>query len=119
MTTRQNKVNELLKIEISDIILRELKDPRLGFVTITGAQVSADMRHANVFVSIMGTELDRAGNLALLKRAAHFIRQSLKKRVSMKVVPEIEFKLDTSVDKAIRMLELLEQVRRDEEEKPA
>jgi ribosome-binding factor A len=119
MSTRQNKVRELLKIEISDIILKELKDPRRGFITITDVNVTADMAHASVFVSIMGTEKERAGNLAMLSRARYFMRQSLKKRLSMKVIPELEFRLDTSVDHAIRILELMEQIKHDEEDRSA
>jgi ribosome-binding factor A len=116
MTTRQNRVSELLRSEISDIILRELKDPRRGFITITGVEVTSDMRLARVFVSILGTEKERAGNLAMLNRAKYFIRQSVGKRISIKTLPEIEFELDTSVDEAIHMLELLEQIKHDEQD---
>lgn len=114
MSTRQEKMQELLREEISDILRRELKDPRLGFVTVTGAEITSDFRHAKIFVSIMGSERERAGNMALLKRAEHFIRQVFGKRVRMKVLPDIEFVLDTSVDSSIRILELLEQIKRDE-----
>lgn len=119
MTTRQNKVGELLRAEISDVILREFKDPRLGFITVISVEVTSDMRHARVFVSVMGTEQERAANLKILKRAEHFVRQAVGKRISMKTLPEIEFKLDTSADKAIHMLELLEQIKHDEQDSSA
>jgi ribosome-binding factor A len=117
MTTRQEKIQELLREEISDILRREIKDPRLGFVTVTGAEVSPDLRHAKVFVSIMGSEEERAQNMAILKNAEHFIRQAFGKRARMKIIPEIEFRLDTSVDHGVRILELLEQIRHEEEER--
>ena len=115
MTTRQEKIRELLKEEVADILRKEMKDPRLGFITVTDAEITADLRHAKVFVSIMGSDEVRAENMKLLKNAGHFIRQSVGKRIRMKTLPEIEFKLDTSVDQAIHMLELLEQIKHDEE----
>ncbi len=114
MTQRQEKVQELLREEISDILRREFKDPRLGFITILDTEVTPDMRHAKVFVSVMGSEKERADNMAILKKAQHFVSWSLKKRVSMKVTPEVEFVLDTSTDQSIRLLELFEQIRHDE-----
>lgn len=117
MTTRQEKVQHVLKEEISEILRREMKDPRLGFITVTDAEVSADMRHAKIFVSVMGSPEERETNMAVLKRSERFVRQVLGRRLNMKVLPEIEFRLDTSVDQGVRMLELLEQIRRDEEDK--
>ena len=118
MSTRKEKLQELLREEMSEILLREFKDPRLGFLTITGAEITPDLRYAKVFISIMGSDEEKARNMAVLKKAEHFARQALGRRVKMKVLPEIEFRLDTSVDQGIRMLELLEQIRRDEEDKP-
>jgi len=115
MTTRQERIQELLREEISDILRREIKDPRLGFLTITGAEVTADLRHAKVFVSIMGSDEERAQNMAVLKKAEHFVRQEFGRRARMKVIPEIDFRLDTSVDQGVRIFQLLEQIRHDEE----
>jgi len=115
MTARQEKIQELLREEISDILRRELKDPRLGFITVTGAEITADLRHAKVFVSVMGSDAERAGNMAILKKAEHFVRQAFARRVKMKVLPEIEFRPDTSIDQGVRIFELLEQIKRDEE----
>lgn len=114
MTTRQQKVQELLKEEISDILLRDFKDPRLGFVTIIDTEVTSDMRHAKVFVSIMGTEQERKDNIDVLNHAKWHIRTAFMKRVCMKTIPELEFVLDTSVDKSIRILELLQQIEHNE-----
>lgn len=117
MTTRQEKLCQLMKEEISDILRREIKDPRLGFFTIIDAEISSDLRHAKIFVSIMGTEEERKQSMEVLKHAQHFVRLEFGKRVRMKVLPDIYFVLDESVDKGVRMLELLEEIRRDEEKR--
>ena len=114
MTTRQQKLREVLKEEISEIFRREFKDPRLGFITIIDAEISPDLRHAKVFVSVMGSDEVKAENMAILKRSQHFVRQAFGKRVHMKTLPDIEFVQDTSVDQGIRILELLEKVKHDE-----
>ncbi len=114
MTTRQEKVKEFLKEEISDIIRRELKDPRLGFVTVTGAEITVDLRHARVYVSIMGTDQEREKSMAVLKNSQRFVRQAFAKRCTMKVLPEIEFRLDESVNRGARISELLAQIKRDD-----
>lgn len=116
MTTRQEKVKELLKEEISEIIRREMKDPRLGFVTVTDAEVTSDMRHAKIFVSVLGSDEERQRNLKILKNSEGFFWQALRKRIKMKVLPEIHFILDTTADKSIRILELLEQVKHEEQD---
>jgi len=116
MGTRQRKIEEVLKVEVSDILRREFKDPRLGFLTITDAEISPDLRHAKVFVSVMGTDEERVANMAILKKAQHFVRQEFGKRVKMKVLPDIEFKLDTSVDQGVRIFELLEKIKHEEED---
>lgn len=117
MTTRQEKLVGLLKEEVSDILRREIKDPRLGFFTVIDAEISADLRHAKVFVSIMGTEEERKQSMEVLKHAQHFVRQEFGKRVRMKVLPEIQFVKDESVDRGVRMLELLEEIKRNEEKR--
>ncbi len=117
MSTRQEKLNELLREEVSYILRREFKDPRLGFVTVTGAEISPDMRHAKIFVSIMGSEEEKQRNMAVLKNAESFARQALAKRVKMRILPQIEFRLDSSVERGVRIFELLEQVKREEGKK--
>ena len=115
MTTRQEKMCKLLKEEISEILRREIKDPRLSFFTIIDAEITSDFRHAKIFVSILGTEEERKQSMEVLKHAQHFVRQEFGKRVRMKVLPDIYFVQDESVDKGVRMLELLEEIRRNEE----
>ena len=87
MTTRQEKVQELLKKEISDILRREFKDPRLGFITVIDTEVTPDLRHAKVWVSVMGSDEERVANMKVLKNAEHFVRLAFGKRVKMKTLP--------------------------------
>ncbi|MEN6521976.1 MAG: 30S ribosome-binding factor RbfA [Armatimonadota bacterium] len=116
MTQRQERVEELLKVEISEILQREMQDPRLGFATITDVKITPDLRHARVFVSIMGDEEKKKAGMKALKSAAGFIRGELGKRVRMRVTPELEFKVDESIERGMRMFELLEQIKKDEPE---
>ncbi|MDO8685016.1 MAG: 30S ribosome-binding factor RbfA [Armatimonadota bacterium] len=113
-TTRQERVKELLKLEISDIIRREMKDPRLGFITVTDAQVTADLQHAKVFVSILGDEAQKKESMKVLQKAAKFIRSGFAKRANMKTTPEIVFMMDTSVDQGVRIFELLEKIKKED-----
>ena len=115
MSTRQDKIQALLKEEISNILRREFADPRLGFVTITDVEVSPDISFAKVFVSIFGKDEEKETNLAVLKHAKSYIRQLLSKRIRMRTVPEIDFRLDTSIDHGMKITELLEQIKHDEQ----
>lgn len=116
MTTRQEKVKELLKHEVSDILRKEMKDPRLGFVTVTDADVSKDLKHAKIFISVLGSEQEKAESFAILQSASSFIRGEFGRRVSMKVIPEISFRLDTAVEHGARIFELLQKVKHEPEE---
>jgi len=89
MTQRQERVEELLKVEISEILQREIQDPRIGFVTVTDVEITPDLRYARVFISIMGDKTKRDESMKALKHAAGFIRSELGKRIRMRVTPEI------------------------------
>ncbi len=116
MTTRQEKVKELLRAEISDIIRKEIKDPRLGFVTITDAQVSKDLRHARIFISVMGDDEAKKTSLGILQKTAGFIRHEFGQRVAMKTIPELMFTLDQAVETGARIFELLQEVKHESDE---
>ena len=105
---RQQKVAELIKQEVSDLIQHELKDPRIGFVTVTDAEISADLRHAKVFVSIL--EGDKEETMEGLKAAEGFVRTEIGERVRLRYTPEILFKYDDSIEKGVRIFELLEEI---------
>jgi ribosome-binding factor A len=114
-STRQRRVQELLVHEISDIVRRELKDPRVGFVTITDAEVTPDLRHARVFFSVLGDDTQKADTATALNRAAGFIRGEFARRAQMRYVPDLRFEFDASVERGARISQLLEQVRQDEQ----
>lgn len=114
MSRRTERVEEMLREELSVILQRELKDPGLGFVTITGADVTPDLSHARVFVSIMGEPKEKEQSLKALNRARGFLRTALGRRAHLRTVPELNFLEDTAADTGTRIFELLEQVKQDD-----
>ncbi len=94
-----------MKEEIADILMRKIKDPRIGFVTVTDVEVSDDLRNAKVFVSIYGEEKEKT--LKGLDSAASFIRSELGKRMRMRFVPELLFRFDATVERGAHIMELL------------
>jgi ribosome-binding factor A len=114
-STRQRRVQELLVQEVSEIIRREVKDPRVGFVTITDAEVTPDLRQARVFFTVLGDASGREETGKALNRAAGFVRSEFARRAQMRYVPEIRFEYDQGVERGLRISQLLEQIRKDEE----
>jgi len=109
-TIRQEQIQNRLIAEISDMLRRELKDPRLGFITITGAEITRDLRHAKVFVSVMGDEQAQSDSLAALRSAHGLIRGEFARRAHLRVAPEILFQPDVGIARGARIFELLNQV---------
>lgn len=114
MSRRTERIEEMLREEISTLLQRDLKDPRVGFVTITGADVSPDLRHAKVFVSVMGTPEEKKESLAALNRARGFLRSEIGKRAHLRAAPELVFTEDAGAERGDRITRLLEEARRDE-----
>ena len=112
---RSARLNEVLKEETADILGKKLKDPRIGFVTVTGVKVSPDLRHADIFVSVLGTEEEKKSAYKSLKGATGFIRSELGKRLRIKFLPEIFFVIDESIDEGIRISKLIERIHEGEE----
>jgi ribosome-binding factor A len=115
-STRQRRVQELLVKDISEIIRRELKDPDVGFVTITDAEVTPDLRHARVFFSVLGNEAQRVKTGKALNRAAGFIRSQFAHRAQLRFVPDLKFEFDSALEQGMRITELLAKVKQDDEE---
>jgi len=107
---RQQQVGHLLREEISRIIHQEMRDPRLGFVTLTEVEVTPDLRLARIFVSVYGDQAERDASLEALAHASGFIRSELAKGWTLRYLPELEFRWDPSVERAARITELLHQV---------
>ena len=106
---RQEKLGELFAVELSDLMRTRLKDPRVGFASITHVEVSADLRHAKIFVSVMGSPEDQAATMKGLKHAAGYLRHELAERITLRYMPELVFKLDTSIAEGAKVLELIRQ----------
>jgi ribosome-binding factor A len=100
MSRRTLQVGEMLREELTDIIRREVKDPRLGFWSITGVEVTPDLRSARVYVSVLGTDEERRETLKALTSASGFIRHHLKPRLRMRHIPDLDFRDDRSMEHA-------------------
>ncbi len=105
---RIDRVNQLLKEEIAEIIRRELKDPRIGFVTVTEVETSKDLRHAKVFVSVLGSDSDWGQALVALENAGGFVRGELVRRLRLRIIPHLVFRPDRSMAHAAHIMEILE-----------
>jgi len=109
---RRERVTELVHHELSDIIQREVRDPRLGWVTVTRVEMSPDLCYAKVFVSILGgDERAHQNSLRVLERAGAFIRAELGRRIRLRQTPELHFKLDHSIEHSQRVMELLNEIK--------
>ena len=117
---RADRVAEAIRMEIARFLSEDAKDPRLaGLVTITAVDVTRDLRHARLFISIMGSDSQRASTLEALEGLKGHLRTRLSKAMSLRVAPEISFKLDESVARAARIESLLAQVReKKDDDKP-
>ncbi len=107
---RSIRVGDLLKEEIADIIMHKLKDPRLGFITVTGVDVSNDLKHAKVYVSIL-EDVKRSETLKILISSAKFIRSELGRKVRIKYLPDIIFKLDESLEYGAKISKILNEIK--------
>jgi len=115
---RTDRVGDQIRMEIADILMRRVKDPRVGFVTVTGVDLSADLKHAWVYLTVLAEGEQEAETLAALGRACGFIRTELGRRLKLRSVPDLTFVKDTSVDRAMRVLNLIEGIHRAEEAPP-
>ena len=114
---RQRRVNQLLQQEIGKIILEEIQNPHISFVTVTGVAVSPDLRHAQVYVSVLGDENKAEETMAALRGGAYrFIRGRLAERVALKHIPELHFELDDTARQAQHIEMLLDQVAQEHED---
>lgn len=107
MSERTARLDELMREEISEVIRREVDDPRIGFVTITDVEVAPDLRHANVWVSVIGDQQERRQTLRALSRAMPFVRQRLG-RLRLKRIPELHVKEDQTAERGTRVLRILD-----------
>jgi len=111
MSRRIERVNNLIRQEISELLQRQVKDPRLGgFVTVTQVSTSPDLRHAKIFISIMGNEDEKEEALEAFAVASGFLRKELGARLRLRRSPELSFHYDDSIDQGTRVLQLISQI---------
>ena len=109
---RTERLNDQIRMEIADILLTKVRDPRVGFITVTSVDVSADLRHAKVNVTALERDaVSHKKHLEGLKKAAPFIRGELGRRLHIRYIPELVFYVDQKVEEAERVLRLLDEIR--------
>ncbi len=111
---RLEKIQEFIKQEVSTIILTELKDPRIGFVTVTRVEATGDLRHAKVYISLLGNEEQKAETWQGLTKALGFLRMEVGKRLKIRHSPELTLHLDESLDHSVHIQKLLQKIKDDE-----
>ncbi len=107
---RTDRVSVLIQRELSDIIQRELRDPRVGFCTVSQVEVSPDLRYADVKVSVVGDKKQKRNSITGLKSAAGFLRREVVQRIGLRHAPELRFELDDSVDQLMQIDRLLKRI---------
>ncbi len=108
---RKEKVQDAIQKEICEILQNEIKDPRIGFVTITGVEMSDDLRYAKVFFSVLGKEEDKKKTRDALDSAKGFIRTLVAERIQLRFAPEIDFKEDQSSEYSSHIQKILDQIK--------
>ncbi len=112
---RSQRVGDLLKADISDILRTRIKDPRIGFITVTDVVMTPDLRMAKVYVSVLGDDNQRKNTLRGLESARTFIQNELGPRLSLRFMPELRFYIDTSLEYGARIETLINQIHRKSE----
>ncbi len=110
---RIEKTQEFIKQEVSKIILTELKDSRIGFVTVTRVEITADLHNAKIFISLLGNDEAKAATWQGLNRALGFIRSEVGKRISLRLTPELSFHIDETLEYSAHIEELLLQIKKE------
>lgn len=117
VNVRIQRLQEQIKKELGVLLQQELKDPGIGFTTVTGVELSGDLKFAKIYISVMGDETQEEAALTALRRAQGFLRSELGRRVPMRHIPELLFKLDHSLDYGMRIEQVLKEIKKDPEEK--
>jgi ribosome-binding factor A len=110
VSTRTERVSDLIKDELSRLLLREVRDPRIGFVTITGVSVSPDLKSVRVYVSVLADPPARQASIQALNSAAGFFRRTLFRNLGLRYAPDVAFQLDESLDRGERIERVLRQI---------
>jgi len=116
-STRILRLCELIRRELGRIIDQEVNDPRIGMITVTGVELSEDLRYAKAFVSVLGDDAQKERSMRLLTHAGRFIRTKLADSITLRLVPRIRFVLDESAENYLRINEVLQQIHEEDEER--
>ncbi|SDE98339.1 ribosome-binding factor A [Paenibacillus sp. cl6col] len=108
---RSGRVGEQMKKELSQLIQTEIKDPRIGFITVTGVDVTNDLSQAKVYLSVMGNEEQKDQSMKALEKASGFLRSEIGKRIRLRHTPELLFKIDSSIEYGSHIEKLLGEIR--------
>lgn len=111
---RVGRVGEQIKKELSQILQSEMKDPRIGFITVTGVDVTNDLSQAKVYLSVLGSDEQKEETLKALAKGQGFIRSELGRRIRLRYTPELIFKFDTSIEYGSHIEKLLQQINQEE-----
>lgn len=111
MSYRPERLAEAIKREFFDMLQNEIRDPRVGFITITRVEVSSDLRNAKIYVSIYGSSTEQEATMEILTNAQGYIRGEIGRRIRLRYTPEITFKLDASIAQGVRVVKLLEKIK--------
>ena len=110
MSQRTDRLDSQIRQELMDLLQREMKDPRLGFATITRVETARDLGHARVWVSVQGTDLERERTMAALRVATPWLRRKLGERLSLRHVPELTVREDDSIESGDRVLRIIQEL---------
>ena len=116
---RAQRIGELIQHELASVITNELKDPRVGFVTVTEVRVTGDLRAARVFVSVLGAPNARTSSLEALQNAAGWFKKVIGDRLDLRFVPDLSFEVDETLDRAERLDSIMKAIAKGETETPA
>jgi len=117
MSVRPNRVGEQIKKEMTDILQRDLKDPRIGFVTVTEVEVTGDLQQATVYITVLGNNEQKESTLQGLSKATGFIRSEIGKRIRLRKTPELLFKFDESTEYGNKISTILHELNRENDQK--
>ena len=116
MGTRPERVQEAIRQEVSKILHDEIRDPRLGFLTITGVELTNDLRYARIYFSVLGEDKDKKLALRGLNSAKGYIKGLLGDRIKLRYMPEIEFKIDETLERTQRIYDLFDKIKKEKKD---
>ncbi|MBP1918512.1 30S ribosome-binding factor RbfA [Youngiibacter multivorans] len=115
---RSGRINEEMKKELASLVMTDIRDPRLtAMVSITEVEVTKDLSYAKVYVSIFGTEKEKADSLEAIKNASSFLRREIGRRMNLRHTPELVIMLDTTIDRGMHIDDLIRQISTDKDDK--